>query len=223
LDANRFDVWVRSLHVVAPRRSTLGGGLGAALTIVFSSFGTVEMAARKKKKKKKKPKNPEEPKGTDCEGGTKACGKKCIPKAECCDPCPAGQACVNGACACTPGSCPGGCCDGTTCVAAGDCCPTPGTRCRNGVCSTPVATLADCGGRCDCPGCGSDGPASITVCGKSLPCPNCSASCQGSLCPVYDTCGGSGFYCFYDVSDCCPCPSDRKQCGTKCWRICIGS
>ena len=120
-----------------------------------------------------------------------------------------------------------------------------GQWCQNGACETiaddAVATLRECGGRCDCvvsPECGGILiGAEQEVCGKVLTCISCFEclnapnNCSGSG----TSHGPDGFanYCFYDTGtggDCgspdynleCPDPA-HQTCLTTCRDICYGS
>jgi hypothetical protein len=118
MDANRVDRLARALTSSPPRRAVLGLIFGAMLSI-----NDLEGADARKKRKKR------------CRAGKKKCGKRCIPKSNCCrdTDCPSGsgQTCQGGTCACPPGEEDSGGVCGTrpdclgrnaTCENAGDCC-----------------------------------------------------------------------------------------------------
>ncbi|MGH2617474.1 MAG: hypothetical protein ACRDJC_19745 [Thermomicrobiales bacterium] len=113
MDTKCFDAFVRSLPFAVPRRTTLGGVLGAGVSVLLARFATEDAAGKKRRKKKKRKR---------CKGGKKRCGKGC---------CSASQTCVNGKCQCTP--------DEEACGAA--CCPAS-QACVNGECGCPEAACA---------------------------------------------------------------------------------
>ena len=172
--------------------------------------------------------------GTDCGGGNVCCGGRCKTccTASDCDPC---QTC-NGDGQCVADATQDrSCCDGASgekWCDAGSCEPIP---------DDALATLAECGGRCDCPpdpapnACGGIRiRANTAICGKTLDCLNC-ADCRAAP----NTCdsntkldGPEGFfeYCinsvtadFCDSGSQCPDPDTQGCGGSNCWNICYGA
>lgn len=135
MDADRFDAVIRRWGDPT-RRALFGTWLGGGLA---GLFGLAHAEAKKKRKKKKK-----------CKGGTKKCGKKCIPQTSCCTSadCGGGATCQNGTCLCPSGhnDCQG------ACVPEDACCPacTGGQVCVDETCECP-AGQPDCGGACCAP------------------------------------------------------------------------
>jgi hypothetical protein len=123
VDSDRFDAFVRSLNVIAPRRAALVGALGTGISVLLLE----DVTARKKKRKKKK-----------CKVDTKKCGKTCIPKTECCGGCDAEQECCSGTCSDLVT-------DGANCGECGNACVTGG--CVQGFCT--CQSQEDCNG-CVC-------------------------------------------------------------------------
>ncbi len=123
-------------------RLLTGSGLAALLTRL--DHGSARERQKHKKRRKK------------CKGNTQKCGKKCIPRSDCCTNanCGPGGACLAGACVCVNGftkcqfACvpeDEGCCSAPECEAgqkclANDSCAT--------ICSGLVA--GECGGGCLC-------------------------------------------------------------------------
>jgi hypothetical protein len=118
-----------------------GGGLAALLTRL--DHGSARERQKHKKRRKK------------CKGNTQKCGKKCIPKSNCCTnpDCGPGGACLDGACFCLSGfrTCQfacvpedEGCCNAPECEAGQNCL-------ANDSCAT-ACTLGStvCGGGCTC-------------------------------------------------------------------------
>jgi hypothetical protein len=144
VDALQFDRLIRTLGTPSRRglSRSLGGLFLAGPLGLISGFVNAE--AKKKKRKKK------------CKGGKKKCGKRCIPKTDCCvdADCPAGsgQICQDGNCACPSGeeTCDGLCVDletdGANCGSCGFACETG--ECVHGVCTCLVQN--DCPGGCPC-------------------------------------------------------------------------
>jgi hypothetical protein len=172
MDGERFDALVRSIDILVPRRAALrvlSGGLAALL----GRFGIEDIEAKKGKKKKKKKKK--------CKKSQKKCGKKCIPKANCCSTADCGpeQSCVSGTCTCPEGFVPCGaeCIDDSLCCADSDCFPI--YTCEGGFCTciddpndvpcndveccdpaTEVCAVTGTTGSCQAGGC----PAGADVC-----------------------------------------------------------
>jgi hypothetical protein len=143
MDSNRFDRLTTALAAGPSRRGILRLISGGGLLAVLGRAGSDEAAARKKGKKKKK----------KCKGTTKTCGKRCIPKSNCCTSrqCPQGEVCRNGRCSnclisedCTPPSvCRQAACEDGRCVFA----PIPGggqtLECGVGACRQTVQQCVD--------------------------------------------------------------------------------
>jgi hypothetical protein len=123
MDGFRFDTLTRSLSIAGSRRRAL---LGLAAALGLSPL----LAETKKRRKKKKKK---------CKGGTKKCGKKCIPASACCTDvaCGTGGACVDGDCLCLNGfkTCDDACIPDEACCTDADC-PNEGV-CNSGTCVAP--------------------------------------------------------------------------------------
>jgi hypothetical protein len=194
--------------------------------------------------------------GTGCGGGKVCCEgecQACCTQAQCaaCQRCGSGGTCEFdpnqegescGPCrACQGGQCVAdatqdrSCCDGASgekWCDAGSCEPIP---------DDALATLAECGGRCDCPpdpapnACGGTRiRANTAICGKTLDCLNC-ADCEAAP----NTCdnntkldGPEGFfeYCinsltadFCSSGSQCPDPDTQGCGGSHCWNICYGA
>jgi hypothetical protein len=116
MDDEQFDSWTRRAFGVA------AGGLAANILGLTAS-------AKKKKRKKK------------CKGGKRKCGKKCIPKANCCTDadCGGGATCQDGTCLCPNGERE---CEGT-CIPDDICCP--GEACgQNCACRRTVEGTGFC-------------------------------------------------------------------------------
>jgi hypothetical protein len=113
-------------------------------------------------------------------------------------------------------------------------CPVPDAcheaTCAAGVCGTvpvtPVATLADCGGRCD----DLSSAAAVTLCSQTVPCPRC-ADCAALGCAPGGVAGigpaGIGLYCTVATFDgfCSTftdCPVGHGCFGVNCLPICTG-
>ena len=137
MDADRFDALLRSLAAMPSRRDVLRGLGGAGIGLGSLRLSTV-VAAKKKRKRKKKRKK--------CKGGTKKCGKTCVPSTGCCSSsdCGTGATCVNGTCNCPSGfkNCE------SECIPAGQCCEAcPGDKaCAEGVCACPANAPFECPG-----------------------------------------------------------------------------
>jgi hypothetical protein len=117
-DDHWFDRLNKALVRDTPRRTVLG-----AIAMVASVSCGVAPGIRAAKNRKKKGKKGKKP----CRGTTKRCGRRCIPRTNCCTSaeCDQGEVCRNGRCA--------------ECTAATDC-PSPPTCeqavCQDGRCAT---------------------------------------------------------------------------------------
>jgi hypothetical protein len=143
-----------------------------------------------------------------CRGGTKKCGKTCIPSANCCtaDDCDDGETCQSGLCraTCVPQCRVKECGDDGCGGSCGEC--GQFFHCDNGTCV--VDCIPDCQGKaCGPNGCGG----SCGTCGQLFHCDNgtckvdCIPDCQGKQCGD-DGCGGtcppgcvSPAFCLMDV------------------------
>jgi hypothetical protein len=123
MDGSRFDALVQQLHGRGNRRSTLGFLSALGLGI---GFAPAERGAARKKRKK-------------CKDQTKKCGKRCIPKGECCGGCGSGLTCCEGTCFDLTTS-------GANCGVCGNACRT--NRCVNGACE--CQGIGDCPSACRC-------------------------------------------------------------------------
>jgi hypothetical protein len=194
MDADRFDAFVRSLDIAAPRRTTVGALLGAGLAALLARFGIEDAGAKKKRKKRKRKKK--------CKGGKKKCGKKCIPKANCCQSadCGTNEKCTNGACEpCLP--------QGTACTDDAECC--------TGICDAYTnkcqQVRVSCADGAPCPNgrcCDEFGPQCLyetATQGACIPDGEPDASCGYLLCG--DSCGdlldGTYEYCGFEGSAAC--------------------
>lgn len=192
MDSNRFDAFVRSFTIAAPRRSALAGLLGGGLAALLTRFGSDDAEAKKRRKKKKK-----------CKRSKKKCGKQCIPKANCCQSadCGVNEKCTNGACEpCLP--------QGTACTDDAQCC--------TGICDTYTnkcqQVRVDCESDDQCPGGSCCGTPPNMQClyvtatqGACVPDGEPDASCGYLLCG--DNCNdlndGTYEYCGFDGSAAC--------------------
>ncbi len=207
MDAARFDAWTRR------RLSLAAGGFVAAL---FSLAALDDVGARKKRRKKKK----------KCPGGTKRCGRTCIPRASCCTDANCGDnaICSAGTCDCASGfePCRGACIPDDACCTNDDC--SGGAACEEGNCLCPADTL-DCtefaGGDC-LPGCPDGAVCFRNSSGSSCGCPgghvNDNGACReatsgelglGALCDQQNptqcstgVCGCNGGICTCRRTDC---------------------
>jgi hypothetical protein len=230
MDGSRFDALARSLAGGASRRGFVGRllGLGAGLAGIRATAAAC-------------------PPGRVSSRGRCLCRRTGRPPTYGICPCPQGQtdtgdgrgclACrADGDCdvsdGCTDHGCVNGAC-ATTTQANGTCCPAG--RCQGGACASIVATLTECGGRCDCsaPECpGTPVPATLEVCGIEVTCPSC-ADCAALGCPGGSrTFFGPAAYCVaaggfvIPVAGSCPPgtlldPSSPG--GNKCKAICQGA
>jgi hypothetical protein len=183
MDDNQFDQIVRSLTVPSSRRTAVTGLLGSVLAVLAPV--TVIAAGQRQGKVQSEKKRKGNGKGKGCPRGKKKCGKKCIPKGNCCTyvdctGCRA-ETCRNGRCQCDP----------ELIMHNGKCgffidCKGFGETCTSDV---------EC-----CGNCVFDVDANESRCGKSIH--DCiadrdclSGPCNGFLCPeankpYYDLCRG---------------------------------
>jgi hypothetical protein len=101
--AHALDTLARRLAPLVDRRTLLGAIAGSTAASLVPALA-LPGSAKKKKKKKGKGKKQNKKK---CKGGTRPCGKRCIPKDQCCkhtdcDIC-SHELCENGRCGCTGG------------------------------------------------------------------------------------------------------------------------
>jgi hypothetical protein len=199
MDANRFDALARSFRVTAPRRTALAL-VGAGLSAVLASAGGKDADARKNKKK--------------CRGNKKKCGKKCIPKANCCKDgdCAENERCTGGAC--------------EPCLAQGTAC-TDDAECCTGICDTYTnrcqQVRVSCNDGESCPGgrcCGDGAGGGDDQClyrtakqGACVPDGQPNESCGYILCGnacsdlndgKYEYCGFEGSAACHKGRCCCP-------------------
>jgi hypothetical protein len=143
VDNHQFDAVIRSLGVIS-RRTTINGLLATGMATTLHCLGSENAAARKKRRRRKR-----------CKGNTKRCGRKCIPRANCCNDgdCSEVTVCQGGACVC---SVAGQAVCGEVCIDVsgdaancGDCnfaCASG--ECVNGACTCESAI--ECAGLCAC-------------------------------------------------------------------------
>jgi hypothetical protein len=107
MDDAHFDRLAAALAAAPSRRGLLRLSSAGIVPALFGRLDSHEGAARKRRKKK-------------CKGNKKKCGKRCIPRANCCtsDECPQGEVCRNGRC--------------SDCATADDCPNAP--ACAEAVC-----------------------------------------------------------------------------------------
>lgn len=103
MDDKQFDQAVRSLTNPSSRRTAVGGLLASVLAVVAPVTGAEAEQRQGRVHGEQKRKG----KGKGCPKGKQKCGKKCIPKRNCCTyvdctGCRA-EACINGRCQCDPG------------------------------------------------------------------------------------------------------------------------
>jgi hypothetical protein len=209
MDSAHFDRLARIVSIALSRRGTL-----AALASGFIGTGSlalVDDAESKKKHKRRKKKKKK------CKGGTRKCGKTCIPATGCCSSSDCGNGtCVGNTCNCDSGlkNCNGTCipegdccgaCPGETICVGGDCvCPEnapfacPGDVCviSNQCCDTSECpSPQECfEGLCLCPGANAINCDALCCDGTSEVCKLGTiddervASCQASSCPATDIC-----------------------------------
>jgi hypothetical protein len=172
MDADRFDALIRSLPLAAPRRTALGA-LGGGLTALLTRVGIDDTEAKNGKKKKKKKKK--------CKGGKKKCGKKCIPKSQCCNDanCGEDQQCCNGECI-----------DAFFCCTVSDCLSDFYT-CDAGLCTCPTASEIPCGSDFCC-----DPATQVCKANENL------SECQDGSCPDTDYCDDPNIYFCGGPGDC---------------------
>lgn len=181
MDDNQFDQLVRSWTTPSSRRTALSGLVIGVLAVAAPE--RVSEAARRhpevhgEKKRKGK--------GKGCPRGKRKCGKKCIPKGNCCTyvdctGCRA-EACINGRCKCDPelNLHNGKCGVFTNCLSYGETCTSSAECCGNCVFDVD-ANESQCG-------------KSINDCIADVDC--LSGPCIGFLCPeankpYFDLCEG---------------------------------
>jgi hypothetical protein len=200
MDDRRFDALAR-LASTAPSRRRLLAGLFAALGLAGADAADAKPGGEGKGGGRPGGKGHGRNRGNGHGNGRNRKGKRCDPKPDsevCKGRCgPRRNNCGNRV---ECGGCPGGgCCDGGVCVAETACCPSGG-QCVAGSCGAPEATLADCGGRCDCDeSCsGSPIPANVELCGQTVACPPCDPACEEAGCPsatMLDGPYGQAVYC----------------------------
>lgn len=164
-----FDDLLETLAAGGTRRATLAalaqamGGAG-----LFWLLGDDAEARRKRKRRKRRRREKQrrrQQRKRKCKGGTKRCGKRCIPTSACCGDCPRGE----------PG--------GTDCDGDGDC--GPDQRCTDGNCVCTNSNDITCGAIC----CNSNDQ----VCEFGNAAPTCVAAPNG-VCPASNFCNDATFY-----------------------------
>lgn len=181
MELDRFDALTRHIFISLTRRGLLGTLLGSGVAVAgVAGTGLLTAEARKRKRKQK-----------TCKRGKKRCGKRCIPRGDCCKDaeCGNGGTCDGGACLCLgETSLCGGTCvdlatDGANCGTCGNACDTGG--CVHGACTCIDAS--DCNG-CVC----ALGIEGETACAGGLTADACATDEE---CPFRsfcrDTAGGS--------------------------------
>lgn len=213
MDADRFDMLLRTLARSSPRRSIAGALASLLLAGKFNGHQYLAASANKKKKRKKKKKKDKDKDKNDCDprcsGGTLCCNGRCVSVltdrencGECGKACGVSEICRNAQCApcddpfalCTVAGtqqCVNVKTDRNHCGSCGTICPKDPT--------TPARDLVCEGGQCVCTGntcnngrccplnfavCVGDGGA---CCPTDFPVP-CN---NGICCPAGFSCGGS--------------------------------
>jgi hypothetical protein len=175
MDATRFDLIAKRLGARATRRTLFAVLAGLGLSGMAGSIQETEAGKKRKK----------------CKGGKKKCGRKCIPKGNCCKHPDCGDhgICTLGACGCETGykECQGSCIPLGNCCAHTEC--PSGQQCCKGACTvvTGCCNDVDCqlGQLCDQGQC-------VTGQGN---CPAGANSCLSGDIPC-----GNGCYCFQSMS-----------------------
>ncbi len=149
-----------------------------------------------------------------CSRGSCRCGAM--------NPCDAGQACVDGGCACNAASCPAGCCQGATCRSIGfPVCGDAGSACVS--CDVGTSDRCGAGGGCVCGTSGAPCPTGMgcflgfCTCSEQT-CANC---CSGGVCQPASplTCRQTGLgsqcvSCGPQADSCDPTQPNPCRCGT---------
>lgn len=155
MEDNKFDQVVRSLNLPSSRRTAVSGLMGSVLAALLPATATEARRRQEQVHDEKKGKG--KGKGKGCPRGKKKCGKKCIPKGDCCTyldctGCRA-EACINGECQCDPGAIMhNGKCGlfidclgyGETCTSSVDCCGNVCTDDGSGVKRCLGKSIHDC-------------------------------------------------------------------------------
>jgi hypothetical protein len=221
VDAARFDALLRTLSETISRRTVARASAGLSLAGILATQLGLPMAEGKKQHKKKKKK---------CKGGTKKCGKKCIPADDCCTnaDCATGGACAGGLCICPDGQkdCFGQCVDDETCCleCGEDCCLTESAEsevcnpnsgdpvCQSGgcpetdYCNVPEAFFcATAPNICACATTVDDPPVNACVSVEGLEADTCDPCSVSSQCDNGEVCiPGGTVGCGCDSSFCVP-------------------
>jgi hypothetical protein len=202
VDADLLESLLRTFSAIS-RRTALAGLLDAALAAQFGRIKPHATDARNKRRKKKK-----------CKGNRKKCGKKCIPKTECCGGC-GDRLCCEGTCAecCVETDCPvGGACVEGACicfaedvVCAETCVDLASATANCGACGV-ACTVGDCiHGACQCID-ATDCPGNGCVCAERNEGGNaCSRGTTEQTCSTDDECP-VGSFCLLDVQPRCSAP-----------------
>jgi hypothetical protein len=198
VDSDHFDHLTRKVRRLLSRR-TFAGALGlGALTLP----NVIDAKKRKKRKKKK------------CKGGTKRCGKRCIPATGCCSDseCGADERCDNGTCICTLECCGDAACGAGNLCVEGQCvtgqgtCPAGADICQG----TGGGACGAAGIACSCVPRTAGGTRCASNTGLGSICGDCvdDSSCAG-LAPGAFCAHSSAFECCSGVNGLCvaPCPA----------------
>jgi hypothetical protein len=172
MDIDRFEALL--YRIAEPTRRTLLG-LAGSLGLVHIA-PPLDASSRKKRRKKK------------CKGRKKKCGKRCIPKSQCCPACAAFEVCVQTRCLSKLGTCDLG---ADICT---NICPQEGCVCgSNNSCLCYQTVTGD------------------TRCGTGQGCGNCTsdAECETRL--------GAGAFCVATAApQCVDCGDDTGFCASPC-------
>lgn len=198
MERDHFDQLTRLIATTASRRAIFGLASALGLSPLFA-----EAKKRRKKKRKK------------CKGGTRKCGKRCIPATGCCrdSECGADERCEGDACVCALECCndaacgTGNLCLAGACVTGQGTCPTGADICQ-GLSSDCGATGLGC--TCVTKATGETRCASTTVSGST--CGDCAEdfACTNAYGPdAFCALGGPGACCPGGIDGICvrACPA----------------
>lgn len=169
---SRFDQAAQACAGISGRRAALRSITAAGIALVAGPGLADSAVARKRRKKKKK-----------CKGGTKKCGKACVPIAACCshEDCDGGS-CVGGTCQCLAGvkACRGACIPEAHCCEDADC--DDGNPCTAQICSNSGT-------------CSNPHRPDLSYCGSNN-------LCSGGVCAAYPGCADIGMSCLTHANCC---------------------